>query len=150
MSWIPTMQPRSISSRHASSRSFSKNGSPTCTVGRLLSVPSSKLSLAIVAPWIPSRPGARADVVDRVADTGRAPEEDSVLLHDAEAERVDEAVLIVARMEARLAADGRDADAVAVAADAVHDAPHELLRPRCVPPPEAERVEQRESGGRPS
>src|SRR4029079_3700315 len=58
-------------------------------------------------------------------------------------ERIHEAVLIVARVESRLAADGRDADAVAIAADAVHDAAYELFRPRRVPAPEAERVEQR-------
>ena len=45
-----------ISSRHASINSFSRNGSPTCTVGRRSSEPSSNVSEAIVAPWIPSRP----------------------------------------------------------------------------------------------
>ncbi len=32
------------------------NGSPTCTVGRLLSLSSSNSALAMVAPWMPSRP----------------------------------------------------------------------------------------------
>ena len=32
------------------------NGSPTCTVGRSASWPSSNSALAIVAPWMPSRP----------------------------------------------------------------------------------------------
>ena len=56
MSWIATMQSRSISSRQASIRSFSVNGSPTCTVGRLASVSSENSAEAMVAPWIPSRP----------------------------------------------------------------------------------------------
>src|SRR5256885_1525633 len=34
MSWMPTTAPVRITSRHASSKSFSVNGSPTCTVGR--------------------------------------------------------------------------------------------------------------------
>ena len=34
MSWIPTTPPVAITSRHASSSSFSRNGSPTCTLGR--------------------------------------------------------------------------------------------------------------------
>ena len=56
MSWIPTTAPVSIASRHASSRSFSVKGSPTCTVGRRSSAPSSNVAEAIDAPWIPSRP----------------------------------------------------------------------------------------------
>ena len=56
MSWMPTMQSVAISSRQASRRSFSVKGSPTWTVGRLSSLSASKLSEAMVAPWIPSRP----------------------------------------------------------------------------------------------
>jgi hypothetical protein len=56
MSWIPTIASVFISSRHASSRSFSVNGSPTCTVGRFSSDLSSNSPEAIVAPWMPSRP----------------------------------------------------------------------------------------------
>src|SRR5439155_1095298 len=41
MSWIPTTAPAFIASRHASSRSFSVNGSPTCTVGRRSAAESS-------------------------------------------------------------------------------------------------------------
>ena len=46
--------------------------------------------------------------------------------HDPEVEDVDEDVAVVAAVERRLAADGRDADAVAVAADAAHDAVDEV------------------------
>ena len=38
MSWMPTRQSVLNSSRQASRSSFSMNGSPTCTVGRLLSL----------------------------------------------------------------------------------------------------------------
>ena len=56
MSWMPTTAPVAMASRQASSRSFSVNGSPTCTVGRLASASSSKAADAMVAPWMPSRP----------------------------------------------------------------------------------------------
>ncbi len=56
MSWIATIASVAISSRHASISSFSTYGSPTCTVGRLLSVSASNSADAIVAPWMPSRP----------------------------------------------------------------------------------------------
>ena len=56
MSWIPTIASVRMSSRHASRRSFSVNGSPTWTVGRFSSDFSSNSPEAIVAPWMPSRP----------------------------------------------------------------------------------------------
>ncbi len=56
MSWMPTMRPRSMTSRQASSRSFSLNGSPTWTLGRLCSVSLPNSAEAMVAPWMPSRP----------------------------------------------------------------------------------------------
>ena len=62
--------------------------------------------------------GLGADVVDGVADALRDALDDLVGPRDAEAEDVDERVAGVAVVEADLAADGRDADAVAVAGDA--------------------------------
>ena len=56
MSWMPMMTSLAISSRQASISSFSVNGSPTCTVGRLASASSSNSADAMVAPWMPSRP----------------------------------------------------------------------------------------------
>jgi hypothetical protein len=56
ISWIEITAPLSISSRHASSRRFSVNGSPTCTVGRFSSSVSSNSADAMVAPPTPSRP----------------------------------------------------------------------------------------------
>ncbi len=58
MSWIATMASVAISSRQASISSFSVNGSPTCTVGRLACGVSSNSAEAMVAPWMPSRPVA--------------------------------------------------------------------------------------------
>ena len=56
MSWIATMWPDAISSRLASSKSFSVKGSPTCTCGRRRSLSCVSSSDANEAPWIPSRP----------------------------------------------------------------------------------------------
>ncbi len=56
MSWIATIASLCISSRQASSSSFSVNGSPTCTVGRRASAAALNSAEAMVAPWMPSRP----------------------------------------------------------------------------------------------
>ena len=48
--------------------------------------------------------GAGAHVKDRVADAGRGAEEDLILLRDAAAEGVDQAVSVIAGVEAGLAA----------------------------------------------
>ena len=56
MSWMAMMASVAISSRQASSSSFSTKGSPTCTVGRLLSLSSLNSVEDMVAPWMPSRP----------------------------------------------------------------------------------------------
>ncbi len=57
-SWMPLVSLRSNSSRHASMRIFSVNGSPTCTLGRFAGPPdSSKVALASTeTPPMPSRP----------------------------------------------------------------------------------------------
>ena len=56
MSCRPTSASVCRTSRHASSSSFSMNGSPTCTFGRFSADASSNSADAIVAPWMPSRP----------------------------------------------------------------------------------------------
>jgi hypothetical protein len=58
MSWIPTTTPGDfMTSRQASSKSFSVKGSPTWTVGRFDSEEASNSDDARSdAPWIPSRP----------------------------------------------------------------------------------------------
>ena len=50
MSWMPTSASVRITSRQASSSSFSMNGSPTCTAGHFSSSFSSNSAEAIVAP----------------------------------------------------------------------------------------------------
>jgi hypothetical protein len=65
----------------------------------------------------------------------------SPLLEESDRHDVDERVALVGRVEDELAADGRDADAVAVAADAAHDAVDEVPGPRVGRVAEAERVE---------
>ena len=62
--------------------------------------------------------GPGADVVDGVAEPAGLALDERVGLGDAEAEHVDQRVAGVAALEHDLAADGRDADAVAVAGDA--------------------------------
>ena len=86
----------------------------------------------------------RADVDHGVADAARRPFENFLALRDAEGKRVDEDVAVVRRVERRLAADRRDADAVAVAADAAHDTVDEILHARRVELAESQGVETRD------
>ena len=91
--------------------------------------------------------GLRADVVDRIADAGGAALDERVGLRDAEAEHVDERIAGVRLLERDLAADRRDADAVAVAGDAGDDAFDDAAGARAVGTverAEAQRVQQRD------
>jgi hypothetical protein len=90
----------------------------------------------------PVAAGLAADVDHGVADAGRLREEHAVRFDDAEVERVDEDVAAVALVEGGLAADRRDADRVAVAADAVDHAAQQVLVQRIVERTEAQRVER--------
>src|SRR6185369_4923675 len=81
------------------------------------------------------------------ADALGARTEDAIGLHDAERERVHQDVVVVAGIESDLAADGRDADAVTVVADAADDAAHEVRRPRVRDAPEPQRVQVRNRPG---
>jgi hypothetical protein len=87
MSWMATMWPLRISSRLASSSSFSVNGSPTCTIGRFASLADERSSEANDAPWMPSRPVRAPDGDDRVADALGDGAHQLVLVHDADAHR---------------------------------------------------------------
>ena len=78
----------------------------------------------MVAPWMPSRPVLAADIDHRIAQARGGRIEDLVGLRDADRHRVDEDVAVIARVEIALAADGRHADAIAIAADAGDDAGH--------------------------
>jgi hypothetical protein len=92
-------------------------------------------------------PGLRSDVEHGVPHARGDPLDDLVGLRDAEAEHVHQRVAGVAFVEGDLAADGGDADAVAVAADAGHDAGHVAAHQRIVERAEAQRVEQRDGPG---
>ena len=76
--------------------------------------------------------GFRSDVDHRIADAARRSFENFVARRDAERKGVDENVAVVAGVERCLAADRRNADAVAVAADAAHDAVDEVTHARRV------------------
>ena len=88
--------------------------------------------------------GLGADVVDGVADARGDALDDVGRLRDAETEDVDERVAGVRRLERDLAADGRDADAVAVAGDAGDDAFEQPARAGRVERSEAQRVQERD------
>ena len=122
MSWMPTSASVFITSRQASSSSFSMNGSPTCTAGRFSSELLVELRRRHRRAVDAVAAGLGADVVDGIAGAGRDALDDLVGTGDAEAEDVDQRIAGVALVEADLAADRRDADAVAVAGDARHDA----------------------------
>ena len=68
----------------------------------------------------------------------------SSLVHHADAHRVDERIALVRRVEHDLAADRRHADAVAVVADAFHDAGEQVAHARVIERAEAQRVEHRD------
>src|SRR5229473_1847998 len=89
-------------------------------------------------------PGLRSDIDDRISNAAGGSFENFVAHGDAEGEGVDEDVAVVAGVKGCLAADGRNPDAVAVAADAAHDAVDEIAHARRVHIAEAERVETRD------
>ena len=71
MSWMPTRASVRMSSRQASSSSFSVNGSPTCTVGRFGSLVLVELVGGHRRAVDAVAAGLGADVEDRVADAAR-------------------------------------------------------------------------------
>ena len=145
---MPSTRRRSISSRLASISSFSANGSPTWTVGRLfgsLVLERRRGEDARPADAVAAGRGAEQD--DVVARPGRLGQDQHPLLEQADGHDVDERVALVGRVEDELAADGRDADAVAVAADAADDAVHEMAGVRVARVAEAERVEDGDRAG---
>ncbi len=122
-SWMPTTRSSAKISRQHSISTFSANGSPTCTLGRLL------LPLALEGragqhgrPADAVAAGPRAEQHDVVARPVGLGQLDRVGAQDPDAERVDERVAEVGLVEHDLAADVRQAQAVAVAADAGDDA----------------------------
>ena len=120
---------------------FSANGSPTWTAGRLVGPPSSKVSEASTeTPPMPSPPVLAPKRITLLPAPRRLGEVDVLDPHGADAEGVDERVALVAVVEDDLAADVGQAEAVAVAADAGDDARQDALRVGVVQVAEAERV----------
>jgi len=71
--------------------------------------------------------GGRAHIVNGIADAGGLAEADLVVPQHTEAQRIDERVALVARVEIDVAAHRRHADAIAVMRDAGHDAPEQAF-----------------------
>ena len=137
--------PRSSSSRHASITRFSSNGSPICTVGRLESSSvSSSAEASTDAPPMPSRPVRAPMSTSRLPTPGRGRAGQPVVVGDAQAHGVDQAVGLVGALEVDLAADGGHADGVAVVADAGHRAVQQVERARRLQLAEAQRVQDRD------
>ena len=84
----------------------------------------------------------RDDLLEHLAGLRRVAR--ALCAQQADAERVDERVLAVGRVEHGLARDVRDADAVAVAADAADDPAEQLARALLVERTKPQRVAQRD------
>ncbi len=92
--------------------------------------------------------GAGADGDDRIADAlGHRAHQFRFLVHQPDAHGVDQRVAVVRRVEHDLAGHGRHAHAVAVVADALHDAGEQVADARRIEAAEAERVEHRDGPG---
>src|SRR5690606_5935882 len=91
--------------------------------------------------------GARANGEDRVAHTGGLGANELVLLHDADAHRVDQRVALVRRIKDHFTCNGRDADGIAVVSDALHGAAEQVAYSRAVQRSEAKRGEHRDGAG---
>ncbi len=118
MSWIATIASVAISSRQASSSSFSVKGSPTCTVGRFSSEILVELRAGHGGAVDAVAPSLGADIDHRIAEAGRRRIKDLVGIGETHGHRIDQDVAVVARVEIDLAADRRHPHAIAVAADA--------------------------------
>ena len=111
---------RSSSSRQHSISFVSSNGSPICT-RRALGVVAPRRARrwpARDAPPIPSRPVRAPSSTSTLPDARRRAADQPLVRREPDAHRVDEAVLLVGRLEVDLAADRRHPDRVAVVADA--------------------------------
>ncbi len=98
-------------------------------------------------PTDPVAAGPRAEQHDEVALAGRAGQVQVLVPQGPDAQRVNQRVALVAGVEVDLAADVRQAEAVAVAADARDHAVHETARVGVVDGTEAQRVHDRDGPG---
>ena len=128
--------------------SFSMNGSPTWTLGRLAGpvvVEGLRREDARRRRCRRRRSGAEQD--DQVAGAGRLGQVDVLVAQHADAQRVDQRVAEVGRVEDDLAADVGQAQAVAVAADAGDDPGQHAVGVGGVERAEAQRVHHRDRAG---
>ena len=88
----------------------------------------------------PVAPGLGADIDDRIADAGGGRIEDLVGIGHAHGHRVDQDVAIIGLVEIGLAANGRHADAVAIAADPRNHALDQAFHLGMIGPAETQRV----------
>ena len=153
-SWRATSSPASSSSSEHSSSFFSSKGSPTCTVGRM-SGRGPFLARQLGrgehrGATDPVAPGGGAEQNDEVAGAAGGAAHQLLAAGEPERHRVDQAIVLVGRLEVHLPADRGDADRVAVVADPA-DGPVEQVaaavagRGRRLP--EAQRVEHRDRAG---
>ena len=126
MSWMAMMASVAISSRQASSSSFSVKGSPTCTVGRF--------SFDVLVEFRRGHGGAvnavaaglGADIDDGIARALGGGQENLVGARQADAHGVDQDVAVVAAVEIDFTAHRGHAHAVAITADAGDHARHQM------------------------
>jgi hypothetical protein len=149
MSWMAMTAPDAISSRQASSRHFSVNGSPTCTVGRFSSMVVVELGRGHGRAADAVAAGLGAEIDHRQADALGFRQEDLVGLGDARGEGVDQACCRCSAVELDLAADGRHAEGIAVTADTGDDAGDQVPGLGMVRRAEAQRVHRRDRAARP-
>ena len=145
MSWMPTITPRPHRLEARLDQTLLGEGiadlhGRPLRVGALVELGGGEQAGAVDAVAA----GLRAGVDHRVAEPRGLPEEDAVGLDEAEVEGVDQDVAAVALVEGGLAADRRDADRVAVAADPVHHAAQQHAVLRVLERAEAERVHRRD------
>ena len=143
-SWMPSIQSGcfSASSRQASMSSFSMNGLPTCTVGRSSALPSSNTrDASTFAPPMPSRPVSAPTSSTMLPGVAARPDTRWSIRASPTHMAFTSGFAEYGLGEADLAGDGRDAQAVAVAADAADDAAEEIAIARLRERPEAQRVE---------
>ena len=88
----------------------------------------------------PVTAGLRPDIDDRIAHAGRGRIEDLVGIGDAHGHRIDEDVAVIGGVEIGFARDGRDAHAIAIAADARNHALDQVLHLGMFGAAEAQRV----------
>src|SRR3546814_14998710 len=80
------------------------------------------------------------DIEYWIADAGSVRGDNLVGIGETDGHRCDHDVAVIGVVEIDLAADGRDADAIAVAADAVNDPGDAVPHLRMIGPAEAQRV----------